>query len=184
MNSRILICIFASSIFVGCATRPIENFSVNEVVGMSAAGRDEFRKFSWVKSPLVSIPGIRDVLDIADPLPQGKWQLSAEKSDGATNVNYFLTFRLVGGYRTGGWAFVKEAYDRDGKRFVVRDLAKDVDGSLVYEVYGLTLDHDYLESARQAGKELKLFGRREIRFSVPTNVVDGFLNKVDQTFRQ
>jgi hypothetical protein len=165
----ILVC---PLILAGCASTPVERVPSATVSDMSTRIRDDFKKINGVMGPKVTIPKRGGV-------SMDQWQLSAEWHDDGATTNFFITFRIVSGRIDGGWAFLKEAYDNDGTRFPVTEVSSRAEGALTWELCDAKLSRGYLESAASSPKQFRLYGRRQIDVQIATNVVQGFLAKLE-----
>lgn len=82
-----------------------------------------------------------------------------------------------------GWAFWAEAFDENGSRLQVQKIGSEVgDGGVTYETVAAELTKEYLETHKQ-GIRIRFDGQRAQQIIlIPTNYIEGFFLKVDQTF--
>src|SRR5436309_11801633 len=112
----------------GCATMPVvTDMDAQKITSMCAVTRDDFKKITAVTSPRLFFRRETDLVT------QSIYKLVAERKDGE-QPRYFVVIDTRRG-QGRSWAFWKEAYDKDGKRFPLsRETQEVFTGSLVWEV--------------------------------------------------
>lgn len=166
--------VLALVLLCGCAGGPQPHqYASEQVQQMSKVEYDDFTKLTHVNSPII--------LDNANWAAQTSWQLRAHQKANE-EPQYFIRIACEAAPSVS-WAFFESAFDREGtKHDLVRAKSEVSNQAWVYEVYVCPITREYIEKLSNAPMDWKCFGRRTYTFTIHTNVVAGFIAKVDATF--
>ena len=138
-------------------------------------GRDDFEKKTKVFTDThIYVRGF--------PLWYEGYYFFAQKRDNE-EIDYQLIFETV---YTGGWGFWKSAKDQNGKQFSLSRFQSGIYDTRMWERYAVHLSREYLEGIRKTGITWRFY-RDSPRTSTPTllpQMIDGFLMRVDETFKE
>lgn len=168
---KAMLTLVAAVLLGGCIssvrTDMIQRQDANGVAERCKLTRDDFKKLRHLESP--------DIAFTTSENGSYQYWLSATLTD---DGEAYLRLHLRTIRRD--WFFWRDAADSNGTRFPLTRDGTDVGrGGITLEQYSTRLSRDYLETVRD-GIDWRFYGERgSITAPIPSNLIQGFLARVD-----
>jgi hypothetical protein len=159
-------------VLAGCASPvPVAPPTAAQITALTKYTYDSFRKYGSLSGPEMQLPPDYKRTWHA----RGSWFFTRdEASPAATGYQILISLHAI------NWAFLEQAFDREGNRLRTLQIDRKVDGGMVTEILAITLDRAYLEAHIKTGSDLRIDGSRGVvELWIPGFYIEGFLAVVD-----
>ena len=143
----------------------------------TSVSRDDFEKTTRVETSKVYFTK-------GSPIPKEAYYLIATKKDGEKIFYQLMLYSEYSTLRGGGRIFWERAADQNGNNFLLKPSGVDVYETLIEEWSSAQVSREYLESIRKTGITWRFYGRVTSTALIQSQVIDGFLMKVDEVFKE
>jgi hypothetical protein len=162
----------------GCMLPKVNNMTAQQFKDSHThVSRDDFEKTTRIETSRIFFPKKYS-------LPPNKaYFLNATKKDGE-KAFYRIQLYSKNSMRSGGRVFWERAADQNGNKFSLESNGVDINDVFIEEWSSAQVSREYLESIRKTGITWRFYGRATATAPIDSQVVDGFLMKVDEIFRK
>ncbi len=174
MRTWKILLVITSLIFSGCSRHPkIDWSNPTETQSRVKIENDDFQKITNYRGPNVER---RDKGQHYDRVFIRAWK---SQKDNDTSYQIYAS-DTYSDFDTGGWKYLSEAYDSEGKKLDLTKIDKDVSCGKYFcqhtEDVGLNVSRKYLEQHEASGISFQISGTggKEV-FSLPGGYIKGFL---------
>ncbi|MDR0901355.1 MAG: hypothetical protein LBM92_01115 [Opitutaceae bacterium] len=168
----------AITLLGGCTLPKVSNMTPQQYKDSHIhVSRDDFEKTTTIETSR------NYFTKNAPPNPSEAYCLIAQKKDGGAVFYEIMLYSKYSANRIGR-VFWSRATDENGTEFSLKAAALDVDYPLIEEWCSAQVSREYLENVRATGIRWRFYGRVTTTARISPQVIDGFLMKVDEMFKE